>query len=189
MPSKLLGCIGFLYKVVHITGRFSVFISHFSFPFNFRTSNALVLKFGTLPLSALFSNTLSAIFVILFCSRVIHRFVPKKWAKIDMRACFSTKLYFKSEFKKSRAWFFSSQIPLAEKTKRMSLERPVFNLKAIEFGSFFAYFHLFRHLKVIKLFQKYMPKHFIFDKLSDKKKRLKIALQVSKFGFSPIVMP
>ena len=35
-----------------------------------------------------------------------------------------------------------------------------------------------------------MLKHFIFDKLSDKKKnRLKIALQVSKLGFSPIVMP
>ena len=30
-----------------------------------------------------------------------------------------------------------------------------------------------------------MPKHFIFDKLSDKKNRLKIALQVSKLGFSP----
>ena len=34
-----------------------------------------------------------------------------------------------------------------------------------------------------------MPKHFIFDKLSDKKNRLKIALQVSKLGSSPIVMP
>ena len=34
-----------------------------------------------------------------------------------------------------------------------------------------------------------MLKHFIFDKLSDKKNRLKIALQVSKLGFSPIVMP
>ena len=33
-----------------------------------------------------------------------------------------------------------------------------------------------------------MPKHFIFDKLQ-KKNRLKIALQVSKLGFSPIVMP
>ena len=36
MPSKLLGCIGFLYmlyKVVHITGRFSVFIFTNFFPF------------------------------------------------------------------------------------------------------------------------------------------------------------
>ena len=53
-------------------------ISQFSFPFNFRTGNALVLKFGTLPLSCLFSNTLLAIFdIILFRSRVIHRFVLK----------------------------------------------------------------------------------------------------------------
>ena len=34
-----------------------------------------------------------------------------------------------------------------------------------------------------------MLKHSIFDKLSDKKNRLKIALQVSKLGFSPIVKP
>ena len=65
----------------------------------------------------------------------------------------------------------------------MSLSRPVFNLKAIECGAFFAYFHLFRHPKVIKLFQKY-AQNFIFDKLSDKKNRLKIALQVSKLGFT-----
>ena len=68
----------------------------------------------------------------------------------------------------------------------MSLSRLVFNLKAIEFGAFFAYFYLFRHLKVIQLFQKY-AKTF-FDKLSDKKNRLRIDLQVSKLGFSPIVM-
>ena len=42
--------------------------------------------------------------------------------------------------------FFSSQILLAEETKRMPLARPIFNLKAIELGAFFAYFHLFRHL-------------------------------------------
>ena len=41
---------------------------------------------------------------------------------------------------------------------------------------------------MIQSFQKY-AKHFIFDKLSDKKNRLKVALQVSKLGFSPIVMP
>ena len=71
----------------------------------------------------------------------------------------------------------------------MSLARVVFNLKAIEFGTFFAYFHLFRHLKVMQLFQKYAKTLYIFDKLSDKINRLKIALQVSKLGFSPIVMP
>ena len=44
-----------------------------------------------------------------------------------------------------------------------------FNLKAIEFGAFFAYFHLFGTLKWYNL-SKIVPKRFIFDKLSDKKK-------------------
>ena len=135
--------------------------SQFSFPFNFQMANALVLKFGTLPLRCLFSNTLLAIFDIFFSFKSYSPFCTEKWAKNDMRACFSTQLYFKSEFKKSRASFFSSQILLAEETKRLSLARPVFNLKAIEFRSFFAYFHLFRHLKVIQPFQKY-AKTFYF---------------------------
>ena len=33
MPSKLLGCIGFLYKVVHETGGFSLFIFTIFFSF------------------------------------------------------------------------------------------------------------------------------------------------------------
>ena len=135
--------------------------SQFSFPFNFRTANVLVLKFGTLPLRCLFSNILLAIFDIFFRSKVIHHFVPKNVPKMTCGACFSTYLHFKSEFKKSRARFFSSQSLLAEETKRLSLARPVFNLKAIEFGSFFAYFHLFSHLKVIQPFQKY-AKTFYF---------------------------
>ena len=49
---------------------------------NFRTANALVLKFGTLPLSGLFFNKLLAIFDIFFRSRVIHRFVPKNGPKL-----------------------------------------------------------------------------------------------------------
>ena len=96
-----------------------------------------------------------------------------------------------NQFKKSRARFSSSQILLAEETKSRSLARLVFNLKAIEFVSdIFRLFSPSRHLKVIQL-SKNMPKHYqyIFDKLSDKKNRLKIALQVSKLGFSPIVMP
>ena len=101
-----------------------------------------------------------------------------------MRACFSTKLNFKSEFIKSRARFFSSQILLAEETKKMSLASPVFNLKAMEFGAFFVYFHLFRHLnKVIKLFQKYAKTLFFRQAFIQKKNRLKISLQVSKIGF------
>ena len=85
--------------------------------------------------------------------------------------------------------YFSSQIPLAEETKIMSLARPVFNLKAIEFGAFFGYFHLFRHLKGIQLFQKYAKNILFSTTFQTKKKRLKIALQVSKLGFSPKVMP
>ena len=78
-------------------------------------------------------------------------FCTEKWAKIDMRACFQHNFISKANLKKSRAKFFRSQILLAGETKRMSLARPVFNLKAMEFGAFFAYFHLFRHLKVIQL--------------------------------------
>ena len=70
----------------------------------------------------------------------------------------------------------------------MSLSRPVFNLKAIEFGPFFAYFYFFRHLKVIQIFQKF-AKSFYFRQAFRQKNRLKIALQVSKLGFSPILMP
>ena len=51
--------------------------SQFSFPFNFQTVEALVLKFGPLPLYHFFSNTLLAIVDTFFRSRVIHRFVPK----------------------------------------------------------------------------------------------------------------
>ena len=45
-------------------------------------ANALVLKFGKLPLRSLFSNTLLAIFDIFFRSKVIHRFVPKNGQKM-----------------------------------------------------------------------------------------------------------
>ena len=135
--------------------------SQFSFPFNFQTANALVLKFGTLPLRCLFSNTLLAIFDIFLRSKVIHRFVPKIGPKMTCGRVFQHKFILKVNLKKSRAKFFSSQILLAEETKRLSLARPVFNLKAIEFGSFFTYFHLFRHLEVIQPFQKY-AKTFYF---------------------------
>ena len=144
--------------------------SQFSFPFNFRMANALVLKFGTLPLSGLFSKTSLAIFDIWFLSRVIHRFVPKNGPKIDMRACFSTKLYFKSEFKNPEQGFLVHRFYLLRKQKRMSLARPVFNLKAIEFGALLAYFHLFRHLKVIQLFQKNAKTFYFWQAFKHKKK-------------------
>ena len=123
--------------------------SQFSFPFNFQTANALVLKFGTPHLRCLFSNTLLAIFDIFFRSKVIHRFVQKNGPKIKCGRVFQHNFISKANLTNPEQGFFSSQILLAEETKRLSLARPVFNLKAIEFGAFFTFFHLFRHLKVI----------------------------------------
>ena len=51
----------------------------------------------------------------------------------------------------------------------MSLARPVFNLKAIEFGPFFAYFHLFGYLKVIQPFQKYAETFYFRQAFRQKK--------------------
>ena len=51
----------------------------------------------------------------------------------------------------------------------MSLASPVFNLKAIEFGAFFAYFHFFRHLKGTQLFKKH-AKTFCFRQAFRQKK-------------------
>ena len=146
MPTKLLACLGFLYKVVHKLALSLCSFSQFSFPFGFWTANALVLKFGTLPLSCLFLQSFVRDFSYIVLFKSYSPFCTEKWVKIDMRACFSTYLYFKSEFKKSRARFFSSQMLIAGETKSMSVASPVFNLKAIELGAFFAYFHLFRHL-------------------------------------------
>ena len=71
----------------------------------------------------------------------------------------------------------------------MSLAKPVFNLKTIEFGAFFAYFRLCRHLKSDTTFPKICQNILFSTSFQTKKNRLKITLQVSKLGFSPIVMP
>ena len=138
--------------------------------FSFRTANALVLKIWHTSSQRSFLQYLVSDFWYLILFKSYSPFCTGKWANWHAGVVFQHNLYFKSEFKKSRAIFFSSQISLAEETKRMSLARPVFNLKAIEFGAFFAYFHLFRHLKVIQLFQKLCQNIIFFDKLSDKKK-------------------
>ena len=67
--------------------------SQFSFPFNFRTAEVLVLKFGQIPLCHLFSNTLLAIFDIFFRSRVIHRFVPKNGPNLSCGRVFNITLF------------------------------------------------------------------------------------------------
>ena len=167
MPSKLLGVLIFCTKL-YIKQTVSLCsFSQFSFPFNFPTANAVVLKFCTLPLRYRFSKSLLAIFDILFPSRVIHRFLPKNWPKLTCGRVFQHNFISKANLK-SRQRCFNSHILLAEERKRMFLASLVFNLKAIEFGGFFAFFHLFRDLKVMQRFQKY-AKHLIFDKLSDKK--------------------
>ena len=118
MPSKLLGCIGFLYKVVHKTGHFSVFIFPIFFSFNFRTANALVLKFGTLPLSGLFSNTLLASFDILFRSRVIYRFVPKNGPKLTCGRVFQHNFISKANLKNPEQGFLVHRFYLPRKQKK-----------------------------------------------------------------------
>ena len=50
-------------------------------------------------------------------------------------ARFICRTSMKSEFKKSRARFFNSQILLAVETKRMPLARPIFNLKELKYNS------------------------------------------------------
>ena len=79
--------------------------SQFPFPFNFRTANALVLKFGTLLLSCIFSNTLLAIFDILFRSRVIHRFVPKNGPKLTCGRVFQQNFISKANLKNPEQGF------------------------------------------------------------------------------------
>ena len=120
--------------------------SQFSFPFNFRTANVLDLKFGTLPLGCLFSNTLLAIFDILFRSRITHRFAPKNGPKLTCGRVFRHNFISIANLK-IQSKVFNSQILHAEETKRVSLARLVFNLKAIEFGAFSHFFTFLGTLK------------------------------------------
>ena len=67
--------------------------SQFSFPFNFRTAEALVLQFGPFPLYHLFSNILLAIFDIFFRSRVIHRLYQKNGPNLTCGRVFNITLF------------------------------------------------------------------------------------------------
>ena len=120
MSSKLHGCIGFLYKVVHKTSRFSVFI--FTIFFSFQTANALVLKFGSLPLRCLFSNTLLAIFDIFLHSRVIHRYVPKNGPKMTCERVFQHDFISKANLKNPEQGFLVDG-DLAESIERSASDR------------------------------------------------------------------
>ena len=91
--------------------------SQFSFPFNFRTASALVLKFGTLPLSCFVSNTLLAIFDILFRSRVIHRFVPKNEPKLTCGRVFQHNFISKANLKNPEQGFLVHRFYLLREQK------------------------------------------------------------------------
>ena len=91
--------------------------SQFSFPFNFRTANALVLKFATLPLSCRFSNKLLAIFDILFRSRDIHRFVPKNGPKLTCGRVFQHNFISKANLKNPEQGFLVHRFYLLRKQK------------------------------------------------------------------------
>ena len=91
--------------------------SQFSFPFNFQMANALVLKFGTLPLSDLFFNRLLAIIGILFCSRVSHRFVPKNGPKLTCGRVFQHNFISKANLKNPEQGFLVHRFHLMRKQK------------------------------------------------------------------------
>ena len=94
-----------------------------------------------------------AIFDIFFRSKVIDRFVPKNGPKVTpCGRVFQHNFISKANLKNPEQGFFSSQILLAEETKRLCLARPVFNLKAIEFlGTFLGHFSpIFTFLGTLK---------------------------------------
>ena len=91
--------------------------SQCSFPFNFRTANALVLKFGTLLLCCVFSNTLLAIFDIFFRSKVIHRFVPKNGANMTCGRFFQHNFISKANLKNPEQGFLVHRFYLLRKQK------------------------------------------------------------------------
>ena len=95
--------------------------------------------------------------------------------KLTCRQVLNHTFISKANLKKSRARFFSPQTLLAEEAKRKFLACPVFNLKALEFGAFFAYFTVFGTVEWYDFFQN-RAKTFDFEKLSDKKKHLNMAL-------------
>ena len=147
------------------------------------------LKFGTLLLSRLFSNTLLAIFDILFCSRVIHRFVPKNGPKLTCGRVFQHNFISKANLKNPEQGFFVHRFYLLRQQKE-SLARPVFNLNAIEFGAFSPLFTFLAQSDTTFPNKYNNAKTFYFRQAFRhllRSTRLKIALQVSKLGFSPIV--
>ena len=91
--------------------------SQFSFPFNFRTAKALVVKFGTLPLNHLFSNTVLAISDIVFLSKVIYRFVPKNGPNLTCGHVFQHNFISKANLKNPEQSFLVHRLHFPRKQK------------------------------------------------------------------------
>ena len=126
-----------------------------SFPFNLRTANALDLKFGTLSPGCLFSNTLLAIFDILFRSRITHRFAPKSGPKLTCGRVFQHNFISKANLKNPEQGFLVHRFYLLRKQKEFLWQGRFSTLKAIELGAFFAFFTFLGTLKWYNFFQNY----------------------------------
>ena len=137
---------------------FTIFFSFLTFerlkPRPWRLAHFLSIAFSPIPCRR---------FLISFSLKSYLPFCTKKCQYWTCRHVLNHNFNSKANFKKSRARFFSPQTLLAEKTKRKFLACLVFNVGS---RSIFCLSSLF----LVQLFFKIVPKHFIFDKFSDKKK-------------------
>ena len=91
--------------------------SQFSFHFNFQTANALVLKFGILPLRCLFSNNLVSDFSYLFSFQSYSPFCTEKWAKMTCWRVFQHDFISKANLKNPEQGFLVHRFYLLRKQK------------------------------------------------------------------------
>ena len=109
--------------------------------------------------------------------RALALIFQKNWTRNIKKQTSCPNFISKGNLKNAEQGFLVHTFYLLGKQKEMSLARPVFNLKAVEFTAFLAYFHLYRHLKVIQLFQEHAKTLFCRQAFILKKKNhLKIAL-------------
>ena len=152
MPSKCLVALVFCTKL-YIKVAVSLFsFSQFSFPFNFRTAKALVLKFCTLPLNCLFSNTLLAILKSFFVQELCTVLYPKNGPNLTCRCVFKPNLISKANFKNPGHGFLDSSCQGNKKevsghgkgglNSLKSFGTRLNSLKSLELGAYFACFHL-----------------------------------------------
>ena len=116
-------CSGALVFFTRLYLKLAVSLCSFSqlcFPFNFRTADALVLKFGSRPLSGLFYNTVLENFDILFRSKVICRFIPKNGPKLTCGRVFQRNFILKANLKNPEQGFLVHRFYLLGNKKNVS---------------------------------------------------------------------